>query len=80
MQPILKSKLEFYNSPACNQITQSLDNVRVAREVAQENLENLLERGQKLEILVDSSKSLNEESLMFKKNTKKIEKKMWWHN
>lgn len=45
-----------------------------------ENIDKVLERGERIDLLVDKSEALNEQSFVFKKNAKKLKDEMWWKN
>ena len=40
----------------------------------------VLERGERIDLLVDKSESLNEQSFVFKKNARRLKDDMWWKN
>jgi vesicle-associated membrane protein 7 len=43
-------------------------------------IDQVLERGERIDLLVDKSENLNEMSFVFKKNAKKLKDEMWWKN
>jgi hypothetical protein len=45
-----------------------------------QNVERLLERGEKIELLVNRAESLTEQSVLFHKNSTNLKRKMWWQN
>lgn len=45
-----------------------------------ENIERILDRGDKIELLVDKSGDLSEQALKFKRSSKQLQRKLWWHN
>jgi len=44
------------------------------------SVERLLERGQRIEILLEKSDNLNTESFHMKKKSHQLERVMWWKN
>jgi len=44
------------------------------------NIETVLERGEKIELLVEKTEVLEEHAFKFQKNSKTLKKKMWWKN
>lgn len=45
-----------------------------------ENIDKVLERGERIDLLVDKSENLNEMSFVFKKNAKRVKDDLWWKN
>ena len=45
-----------------------------------QNIEKVLERGEKIEVLVDKTDNLNQSSFAFKKRSTAIRRSMWWKN
>ena len=50
------------------------------RDVMVQNIEKILERGERIEILVDKTDSLNQSAFAFKKRSTAIRRTMWWKN
>jgi len=42
--------------------------------------DRVLERGEKIELLVDKTDALNQQAFKFKKHSTSLRKKMWWKN
>ena len=42
--------------------------------------EKVLERGEKIELLVDKTDRLNQQAFKFEKQSKKLKNAMWWKN
>ncbi len=45
-----------------------------------QNIDKVLARGEKIELLVDKSEQLDQKALVFKKEATKLKKIMWWNN
>lgn len=45
-----------------------------------ENIEKVLQRGEKIELLVDKTDQLNQSAFKFKKQAKQVKNVMWWKN
>eukprot|EP01035_Chromulina_nebulosa_P017248 gene17248-22776_t len=71
--PVLKSYMDSYSS---NQTGDNLSKVQASidsvREVMLENIDTLLERGEKIELLVDKTDKLNENASKFEKASKRV--------
>mmetsp|Transcript_27899 Transcript_27899/g.67878 ORF Transcript_27899/g.67878 Transcript_27899/m.67878 type:complete len:237 (-) Transcript_27899:268-978(-) len=50
------------------------------KQIMARNIDMILDRGDKMERLQDDSKQLNEMAAVFKKNSKKLKRKMLWQN
>ncbi len=50
------------------------------QELMVQNLELLLERGERIETLVDKTDKLQDSALLYKKGARKLETAMWWKN
>jgi vesicle-associated membrane protein 7 len=70
----------FSNDPNSDKITAIKTEVEAAKNVVTENIEKLIERGEKIELLVDKTNQLTEESYQFKDKAKKMKMKFWWKN
>jgi len=70
----LKTQMEYYNSnPAANdKLKQVKDNVDEIKGIMSQNIENLLERGDRIELLVDKTQHLENQSLQFRKSSNKL--------
>ncbi|EGB12075.1 hypothetical protein AURANDRAFT_36201 [Aureococcus anophagefferens] len=74
----IQKQLEFYNGPQADQfatVHKKLDDVK---NVMVQNIEMVLERGEKLELLVDKSEQLQLDSFRFQKSSKKLRQAMFW--
>ena len=77
----LQKQMEYYNAnPAAdniNRVRQQLDEVK---GVMVQNIEKVLERGEKIELLVDKTDKLNQQAFKFEKQSKQLKNAMWWRN
>jgi vesicle-associated membrane protein 7 len=44
------------------------------------NIDALLERGERLDLLVDKTEHLSAHSVTFKQTSRNLARKMWWQN
>ncbi|EKX36902.1 vesicle-associated membrane protein 7A [Guillardia theta CCMP2712] len=78
---VLSEKMEFYNSnPEADHIRKVKGEIEEVKQVMSENIERILDRGDKIELLVDKSGDLSEQALKFKRSSKQLQRKLWWHN
>jgi vesicle-associated membrane protein 7 len=76
--PYLSKQIEYFNSPNADSFTQINDKLDDVKNVMVQNIESVLERGEKLELLVDKSERLQQQSFQFAKSANKLKKQMWW--
>jgi vesicle-associated membrane protein 7 len=77
--PTLASLMEDYNT---NRTVDTLDRVKAridnVKEVMVENIDQLLERGEKIELLVDKTDKLNQTAFKFEKSSRRLKYNMQW--
>ena len=74
----LTNKIDYYNqNPSADNIDKIRGQLESVREVMCENIEQLLERGEKLELLVDKTDRLNQSAFKFEKSAKVLKHSMW---
>merc|ERR1712097_126092 len=74
----IQTQLEFYNGPQADQfatVHKKLDDVK---NVMVQNIEMVLERGEKLELLVDKTDRLQASAFTFEKSSRKLKEAMFW--
>ncbi|KAJ1453214.1 synaptobrevin-domain-containing protein [Pelagophyceae sp. CCMP2097] len=74
----IQKQLEFYNGPQADQFAQVHKKLDDVKHVMVQNIEMVLERGEKLELLVDKSEQLQLDSFRFQKSSKKLRQAMFW--
>mmetsp|Transcript_20280 Transcript_20280/g.49790 ORF Transcript_20280/g.49790 Transcript_20280/m.49790 type:complete len:234 (-) Transcript_20280:297-998(-) len=78
-EPVLKDKMVFYTSnPKADKLRHIKEEVTEVRQVMVENIERILDRGDKIELLVDKAEDLNEQATKFKRSGHQLKNKMWW--
>uniref|UniRef100_A0A7S2WFM1 V-SNARE coiled-coil homology domain-containing protein n=1 Tax=Rhizochromulina marina TaxID=1034831 RepID=A0A7S2WFM1_9STRA len=77
--PVLKRQMNYYNSdPGADNITQMKTQLGDVKHVMVESIEKVLERGEKIELLVDKTDRLNETAFRFEKSSKQLKEVMFW--
>ncbi|KXZ50451.1 VAM2/VAMP72 protein [Gonium pectorale] len=56
------------------------DAVNEVKDVMVENIEKVLERGEKIELLVDKTDELRNQAEQFQRKGRQLRNKMWWQN
>ncbi|KAJ0398054.1 hypothetical protein P43SY_009991 [Pythium insidiosum] len=80
-QHVIRRQMEYYNAnpeaDALTRVQQQLDEVK---DSMVENIEKVLDRGEKFELLVDRTDKLNRQSVKFERSTVQLRKAMWRRN
>ncbi|GLD94777.1 hypothetical protein PINS_up003401 [Pythium insidiosum] len=80
-QHVIRRQMEYYNAnpdaDALTRVQQQLDDVK---DSMVENIEKVLHRGEKFELLVDRTDKLNRQSVKFERSTVQLRKAMWRRN
>jgi vesicle-associated membrane protein 72 len=81
-RPRLKEHMEY-----CAQHPEEMDKMaKIKSQVAEvkgimmENIEQVLDRGGKIEVLVDKSETLRNQADVFQRQGKQLRRKMWFEN
>jgi len=78
---VIKERLEFFsNERNVDKISKVRGEIEDAKNIMVNNIEKVLERGEKIEVLVDKTEDLNQQSASFKSKGQKLKMKMWWKN
>lgn len=79
---VIAERMEFYNS---DQADKGLDNIGAVKsqidevkDVMVQNIERVLERGEKIELLVDKTDRLNQQAFRFESSSRALRRAMWW--
>jgi vesicle-associated membrane protein 7 len=74
----LQKQIDFYNSPSADTFAQVNNKLDDVKNVMVQNIEMVLERGEKLELLVDKTDKLQNQAFKFEKSSKKLKEAMFW--
>jgi vesicle-associated membrane protein 7 len=80
--PTIADMMRFYNS---DEAEASVDNIGAVKtqinevkEVMVQNIEKVLERGEKIELLVEKSEHLNQQALRFESSSRTLHRTLYW--
>lgn len=75
--PILNQRIGFYNSnPSADNIGRVQAQIDTVKEVMIENIDRVLERGERIELLVDKTDRLNQQAFKFEKTSRTLKTTM----
>jgi len=79
---VIAERMEFYNSDSADLTVDNIGNVKAQIEevkgVMVQNIEKVLERGEKIELLVDKTDRLNQQAFKFESSSRNLRRSMWW--
>ena len=77
----LRRQMEFFSSdPSADRLAHVGSEVDSAKQAMVSNIEKVLERGEKVELLVDKTSALSNNSVRFKKSATQLKNVLWWKN
>lgn len=56
------------------------EEIQQVKDVMVSNIESIVERGERLDLLVDKTENLSSESVSFRQSSRRLQRKMWWQN
>ncbi|KAI4376885.1 hypothetical protein MLD38_014593 [Melastoma candidum] len=78
---VLSQQMEYYSSdPNADRINRLKGEVSQVRNVMIENIDKVLERGDRLELLVDKTANLQGNTFRFRKQARRFRSNVWWRN
>ncbi|KAH3761765.1 vesicle-associated membrane protein [Pelomyxa schiedti] len=78
---VLAKQMDYFsNDPGADKISKVRADVAEVQKVMTENIERVLDRGERIELLVDKTEHLQTTALGFKKSSTQLKNKMWWLN
>lgn len=78
--PIISKRMKFYNDPSSSALSRVRGQVDELRGVMIDNIEHILERGERLELLVERTDNFAENSVVFKRGASALRRQAWWQN
>ncbi|KAL4560223.1 hypothetical protein LXL04_032373 [Taraxacum kok-saghyz] len=78
---VLNTQMEYYsNDPNADRINRIKGEMSQVRTVMIQNIDKVLERGDRLELLVDRTTTMQSNTFRFKKQSRKFRNSIWWRN
>eukprot|EP00123_Amoebidium_parasiticum_P019366 comp24750_c0_seq1/m.46871 comp24750_c0_seq1/g.46871 ORF comp24750_c0_seq1/g.46871 comp24750_c0_seq1/m.46871 type:complete len:220 (-) comp24750_c0_seq1:385-1044(-) len=76
----LAKYVDYYSQNNVDRLQRVQNEVDSVKQIMVQNIGKVLERGERIEILVDKTETLNEQAFQFKKKATQLKRKMWWKN
>ncbi|GAB2300294.1 hypothetical protein Dimus_034330 [Dionaea muscipula] len=78
---VLSQQMEYYsNDPNADRINRLRGEMTQVRTVMIENIDKVLDRGERLELLVDKTATLQGNTLRFRRQARRFRSTVWWRN
>ncbi|KAI8582059.1 hypothetical protein K450DRAFT_228829 [Umbelopsis ramanniana AG] len=77
---VIAKQMEYSTNPGANKLKQVHGEIEQVKDVMVHNIERVLERGERIELLVDKTDNLNQQAFAFKKRSTQLKRQMWWKN
>ncbi|XP_022142359.1 vesicle-associated membrane protein 711 [Momordica charantia] len=78
---VLSQQMEYYsNDPNADRINRLKGEMSQVRNVMIENIDKVLERGDRLELLVDKTANMQGNTMRFRKQARRFRNAVWWKN
>nr|GMD48708.1 vesicle-associated membrane protein 711 [Ipomoea batatas] len=78
---VLNQQMEYYsNDPNADRINRIKGEMSQVRNVMIENIDKVLERGDRLELLVDKTETMQGNTFRFRKQARQFRSSVWWRN
>ncbi|KAG5175111.1 Longin-like domain-containing protein [Tribonema minus] len=77
--PVLQRQQDYYNvDPSSDQLQSVRDQVDATKDIMVANIEKVLERGEKIELLVDKTDRLNQQAFNFDRASRQLQRALYW--
>ncbi|XP_042504468.1 vesicle-associated membrane protein 711-like [Macadamia integrifolia] len=78
---VLSQQIDYYsNDPNADRINRLKGEMSQVRNVMIENIDKVLERGDRLELLVDKTAHMQGNTFRFRKQVRRFKNSVWWRN
>jgi vesicle-associated membrane protein 7 len=78
---VLQAQMEYFNQQrGDDRVSQVNEQIAEVRGLMVQNIDRVLERGEKIELLVDKTDELERNAVKFKKSARHLKHAMWWKN
>jgi vesicle-associated membrane protein 7 len=79
---IIEQRMDYFNSDGADRTIDNIGGLKSqiddVKDVMVQNIERVLERGEKIELLVDKTDRLNQQAFRFQSSSRELRRAMWW--
>ena len=77
----IKARIVYYNTdPNADKLRAAKQNIEKSKDVMIENIEKILERGDKIDLLVQKTVQMTDSAISLRKTASSVRSHMWWKN
>ena len=79
---VLRQQMEFFTSdnPQADSINRVKEEINQVKSVMVQNIDKVLDRGERIELLVDKTDHLQNDAFRFRKAGRALKRQLWWNN
>lgn len=78
---VLQKQMDFFSrDPNADRVGRVRGEIEEVRQVMVDNIDKVLERAEKIELLVDKTENLNQQAFKFRKQSTALKRALWWKN
>ncbi|CAD6891558.1 unnamed protein product [Tilletia controversa] len=78
--PTLQTLMGNFNDPAKDAVSNARTELAETKNIMSQNIEAIMSRGERIDLLMDRTDHLHTESLAFRKRAVGLRRQMWWKN
>ena len=79
--PVIAQLMNTYNtSPPSDELTRAQSELAQVKNIMVQNVEQILSRGERIELLVDKTDNMANQATAFRRGAKTVRRSMWWKN
>ena len=79
--PVISELMHTYNtSPPTDELTRAQNELNQVKDIMVQNVEQILSRGERIELLVDKTDTMANQATAFRRGARSVRRQMWWRN
>jgi len=79
--PVISQLMHTYNTaPPIDELANAQQNLAQVKDIMVQNVEQILNRGERIELLVDKTDNMASQATAFRRGARTVRRQMWWKN
>jgi vesicle-associated membrane protein 7 len=79
--PVISELMHTYNTePPTDELSQAHSELNQVKDIMVQNVEQILSRGERIELLVDKTDAMAGQATAFRRGARTVRREMWWKN
>ena len=79
--PVIAQLVTQYNTnPPTDELTRAQTELAQVKDIMVQNVEQILSRGERIELLVDKTDTMASQATAFRRGARQVRRSMWWKN